>query len=671
MPDNCLERVYGKIQLTQCYLIGNHTVSTASRQDIAVIRNALCLWAGILLDHNSLLGLNDQVSRANRGRILSIQPFFGQKVVDLGQLLTYLDECDRTLILESSQSSRFKGESFLRKVKADPPLGCDGLVGLLTSSISQLVKGDVSDVTCVKLIHQSLCFMKKLEIDRPDLEDKANADFFEFEKELALRPPIGSNSEAEEVVKEMNALARLHLSSFDIAPVMPKHGPGVVADQSVKCWYDKNTSMSTDRRINYLLAKEGLGTINDYCPFCGMNNSTRTSRFISVPKTWKKLRGISAEPVELQFFQQAVFTSIDRLFCHDEWWRKRVDLHNQPRSRQLALIGSMTDSYATIDLSAASDSVTLELVKKVFKGTPLLKWLLATRSTYTECDGKTIKTNKFSPMGSACCFPVECIVFALATQVASDRTRTALDNCRETVCVFGDDIITDWYAAQECIRILELLGFKVNVEKSFIKGHFREACGAEAYHGYEIQPLRYKRISSSLMTTQISIGDAATVLSYCNSLYDRGYSITRRFLLGRFLRMKVLIGKKAVSLKRFLPVTFNGLRGTLASPSPTNFNITLAFDSFLQCKTVKTLGICFKPLLHTLRSEMSEQYSTMKYVEWLINHQDDQERTDERYSTSFHFLTETSEYDMRMPMGFVMVPCFNMGVWSHYDSLVI
>lgn len=652
MSENHLAIVRQNVACTLSYRIGNHRILPSSKGDFDCICNGLTLWVGILLDHDLRLEPNAQEHRGFIGRVLKLPWINGDKVVDLTPLFVFLDDLDASLIEELSSHAPFKGAHLLREIEV--PANAGVLVDLCRRTIKTLARGGVSDVLAIKLLHQTFCFLKKIQIDRPDLNEQANADFINFEQGLENACGILAKQGTISVISEMNSLAREHLSSFTLKPFRPKHGPGAVADTSVRCWYDKYTHLRTDARIDYLLGRDDLGTTADYCPWVMSEKSSRTSRYVSVPKTWKKLRGISAEPVELMFFQQAVAARLDDVFTTDEWWKARVNLHDQATSRRLALTGSLHDGFATIDLSAASDSVTLELVKSVFKGTPVLPWLLGTRSTHTICGDTKVRLLKFAPMGSACCFPVECIIFALAAQVASDRTRLSDLGESQTVRVFGDDIIVDWYAAPHLIEILEMLGFKVNTEKTYITGNFREACGVEAYLGNEIQPLRYKRLGFSQKPESSPTEDIATALEYCNSLYYGGYHETRKYLLALLLSKKYKLKNAYRSVGRYLPVTFDGGRGTLASPLPTNFNRLFKFDRDLQTLVVRSIGFRLRLMSPFNSLEMSELFSWIKYHEWQLSHQLGLFDSDRRWANGWIDLGHFSEIDSRLPLGFTM-----------------
>jgi len=671
-----LTQVRTNLSITPSYLIGNHCVTLNQSEDHHNICNGLTLWVGILLDINTLLmDLRPEEANGRDGRIMKMQFLCGSDSVNLTSLLTFLDDIDNWLLNQLSTSSRFKGD-LPKGILVPNDLGC--VMSLVRSICYGVRNGEVGDVEAVKWIHQICSFLSKIELDRPDLVETANADFISFEHDLSIASPLRDNHEVASILNEMNSLARKTLHDWKLGSFLPQHGPGAVADPKVKCWYEKYLHTRSDRRIAYLLDHSCLGTEKDYCPWLMSEKSTRTSRFISVPKTWKKLRGISAEPVELQFYQQGVRRSIDSMFSESQFWKHRVNLHDQSISGQLALFGSITGSYATIDLSAASDSVTLELVKEVFKGTPLLYWLLGTRSTSTECDKQTVRIKKFAPMGSATCFPVECIIFTLAAQVASDRVRIPALHNSETIRVFGDDIIIDYFAADELIGILKLLGFRVNTRKTFTTGCFREACGIEAYRGVEVQPLRFKRLSSNLNTWNPPVSEISVATSYSNSLFERGFRSTRAYLVHALLKSRVTVGGQTMLIEPYLTATFSGERGSLVSPNPTNFQKLRKFSMeppqdkkvpWYQVVLVKSMGLRLRIPSWRNGSEISELFSWFKYHEWQMRHQPNLVDYEKMWEKGWIDLGAKSDYDQRVPLGSVIVPTVKWVPWTYENSL--
>jgi len=642
-----------------CYHLGSTRISRiTSKSDYNSIAAGLTLWYGVILDYNTSF-CSAESGSAIRGRILKhALDGWTERMESLTELLTSLDELGDILLTELSSSEGFKVPLLLTKLKTwsvplwlQPIKGC--LIEIFRSGFA--IAGDGGEVRCIRAIRQVSSFLKKLDVNRPDMESQMYEDFFSFEAFLASDVP--ERSQSAEYIKDVRSMRDIlmgSLSEFTMVPYVPGHGPGAVSNTSVKCWYDKHSSACTDARVGYLLGHAGLGAQSDYLPLVKEDKSTRTSRYICVPKTWKKLRGISAEPSELQYWQQGVLDRIDQMFLHDEWWQRRINLHSQERSRQLALQGSLDGSFATVDLSAASDSVTLQLVRDLFGKTHLGRWLLGTRSTHTTCEGKTIRINKFAPMGSACCSPVECMIFCLAAEVAVRRTYRSFRGTKQ-ICVFGDDIVIPSVAVDELFAILAHLGFSVNTEKSFWKGNFREACGVEAWRGYDIAPCRF-RSWKGFATCGSDCEDLASMVALANEFYARGLHDTRAFLLMTLFKKRIQLGSnRSTSAQSTIFSTFSGECQTLASPAPTNFNLRKKFSRSLQTIVYKRVVWQERPRSRSMDSAMAESYDMCEYVTWLIRHQPGFRNYDDLWSNGWIEMEASNPFS-RLPLGTVMVP---------------
>lgn len=664
MTSKGMSCVVRQVSSAQCYLLGSNRITPKgpTADDYSSVVIGLSLFLGVLLDFNEQLCLTAQVEQANKGRIRKYPGLIATcEAFPLEDLLLYLDELDGVLIETISSELPFKADALLKGIRA--VACCDVVMPLkrviisaITSSLMGVDAGEKSALARLfRLCHQLFSFLKKLDVDRPDLAKEMEQEFFDFEESLTtLKASQKEDLEYAQVTSAMRQMLHVRTKDFSLTPFVPKHGPGAVADPHVKSQYDKNRTVKTDARVSYLLAHEGLGMERDYLPFIGCEPSTRSSRYITVPKSWKKLRGISAEPAELQFWQQGVLFGVDKMFRHDKWWSSRVNLHCQQRSRDMALLSSITGSYATIDLSAASDSVSLQLVKDVFGNTPLARWLLGTRSTHTLCGDKLVEVQKFSPMGSACCFPVECIVFLLASEVACSRTPSSLRYAQEVV-VYGDDIIIPYYAVDELLSILNTLGFTINLAKSYWKGNFREACGVEAWYGFDIAPCRFRSYKSGFRTHMITHGDYSGLLSLANDMLARGLHTARAWLLEFLFSKKTQVGRSRVSVQTAIFASFSGARGTLASPIPTNFQLRRKFCKDLWSFKFQRLGWQRRPICQKISSEMSELSSTCDYVEWLIRHQTGVADFDKMWEDGWIESRDANPYD-RLPIDQVMVP---------------
>lgn len=222
-------------------------------------------------------------------------------------------------------------------------------------------------------------------------------------------------------------------------------------------------------------------------------------RVTTVPKTMKTPRIIAMEPVWNQFIQQGilhVMTETLELPSHMPLFYVMC-WKDQRFNRDLAEVGSRDGSLATIDLSEASDRVSLSLVHALFKYHPfLLGSVLASRSQFAELpSGELVALKKFASMGSSLCFPIETFVFTTLVWMAAKRECPG-ESVRaflfRNVRVYGDDIIAPIDMAPSVIDMLETYGLKVNVRKTFLTGWFRESCGADFYHGAPVKPVRVR-----------------------------------------------------------------------------------------------------------------------------------------------------------------------------------
>jgi hypothetical protein len=156
----------------------------------------------------------------------------------------------------------------------------------------------------------------------------------------------------------------------------------------------------------------------------------------------------------------------------------------QQLNAELAKEGSITGGLATIDLSSASDSIHLELVRELLP----YDWTEAIetcRSPYCVLPSGELKLlRKVASMGNGFCFELETLIFwALASAVSS------LVGASDRRCaVFGDDIIVPDGVAQALLPVLDDCGFSVNVKKTFLQGPFRESCGKHYFRGVDVTP---------------------------------------------------------------------------------------------------------------------------------------------------------------------------------------
>lgn len=254
-------------------------------------------------------------------------------------------------------------------------------------------------------------------------------------------------------------------------------------------------------------------------------------RVMAVPKTQKTPRIIAIEPTSMQYAQQALLREFGNQYRKDPVLRWLVCSDSQEPNRSMARRGSITGDLATIDLSEASDRVSNQLVCEIFRPwSNLLEALQACRSTTADVPGwGVIRLAKFASMGSGVTFPVESAVFAICVlrgwEVATGRriTRGSIMELRGSVRVYGDDIIVPTAQALSVAGYLGLCGLKVNCDKSFWTGSFRESCGGDYYQGVDVTPVRVRR---QLPQSRRDEQEIISAVSLMNQLQCRGFSET-------------------------------------------------------------------------------------------------------------------------------------------------
>ena len=303
-----------------------------------------------------------------------------------------------------------------------------------------------------------------------------------------------------------------------------RHGPGVVADQkgSFISKYDfPNWPVRLGNWFPYEWFGPGiLDTEHSY------SISEPLSRLIAVPKTQKGPRLICCEPIAHQWMQQSIWRWLSDRIGHT-CLRHTVTFHSQQNSRDRALLGSQTGELSTIDLKEASDRMSARLVEYIFQGSPLLDAFHACRTRYVmqpidDSVRKGCCFRKFAPMGSALTFPIQSIVFstmaiwAVLIGKGESPNPTSIRSAARQVTVFGDDIIVPSTATEPLMKILHECGLRVNPQKTFWKGYFRESCGVDAYKGVDVTP------SYLLSAYDGSATSMSSIIECSNNFHKRG-----------------------------------------------------------------------------------------------------------------------------------------------------
>lgn len=373
------------------------------------------------------------------------------------------------------------GEAFLRHVDADfsqPIQYPDGWPPKLFRWIHKsLTSGDA--IATVRLVLQ-LCF----------IGNKFGGMCSESARKHCIAEFVSGSFASNDVDESTIAKAKTILSSIlrGYRPRKPSYGPGAIRDGlgPLKC-----DSFHLNFRSEHRFPIKEWAFGSDGQLYTGIQSRNRyVSRLHSVPKNARKPRLIAIEDSQAAFLQQAIMRSMYQCL-----YRVGQDLRDQSRMHQLIRSGD----YATIDLSAASDTVSTELVKSIFPE-HVVSDLMSVRSDYIDVEGYRLYPMFFSTMGNATTFPVLTLtLFSLLRSIEHD------------VHVYGDDIIVPKAAFTFVAERLEEWGFKVNRDKSFA-GSIQESCGLFLYKGEDVTPI-YLRTDKDDPTSLASINACANALS--------------------------------------------------------------------------------------------------------------------------------------------------------------
>lgn len=426
-----------------------------------------------------------------------------------------------------------------------------------------------------------LLFPVRINLKSEDLKKEATEGFLE----RITRECPSSIPDLSDITREWFAGSDCRLDHWC------HHGPGLVAElkkRSECTLLRKYTEFNTDSRTHY----------------CGLPGNSgflrRCSRMIAVPKDFSRYRAICAEPATLQWLQQGVSHYMGNSF-HSSSLKTHIHLDDQSFNAELAKIGSVDGSFATIDLSDASDSIRWELVKSWFRTTPFLRYFYACRSTEVDVDGKTYPLPIFATMGSALTFPVECAVFAVVVESAFRRMN--IHPSKRKYLVYGDDIVCPLVICDCVVETLGKCGFTVNNRKSFTSTFnlFRESCGGEFLSGDEVTPIRVPRNLHPISDWGKDPEAYASSIELANRFYQL-FPISRLFIISQLWQAGV------TPYFTTSPIDTSGIY----SHEATNWRAPRRYNKDLQRNEVRCTCLSTHPLKRDVRG-----YEDLRYFECL------------------------------------------------------
>lgn len=204
-----------------------------------------------------------------------------------------------------------------------------------------------------------------------------------------------------------------------------------------------------------------------------------TLKLSLAPKSYKALRSIMPDTLIGSFYTNGLGKIIAK--------RLRsvgLDISKlQMTHRQLAQTASRDRRLVTADLSAASDSIGLELLRRLLPS----KWFAAItygRIDQVLIDKRTIKLSSVITMGLGHTFPLQTLIFYSLIKAIGEL----VSNRAVFVSVYGDDLIYPRSIHRYVEGVFRDFHLNMNKDKTYAQDYFRESCGGDYHHGYDVRP---------------------------------------------------------------------------------------------------------------------------------------------------------------------------------------
>lgn len=383
-------------------------------------------------------------------------------------------------------------------------LGGDGfplLLGDLFRSVfdANFVLLNEANIESVAGIRQ-ICFMfYKLEAPYKSNENQKVLDGF-VDTDAELPKYEGTWADSDPVLRRARGLISSVLGDLDPRCIIPCHGNGSVATGEDEREKSKFSRIYASVERCYPFTEFFRFSDSHTCDTQGELQELEaidepSARVALVPKDSRGPRIISMEPLEVQWLQQGLMHRLMPTIEKHPLTKGHVNFVNQEINRELAKSHSQDGDMVTLDMKDASDRVSLDAVKYLFGSTRILEGLLAARSTTTVLpSGQVVRLNKFAPMGSSVCFPVEALVFwsLLVSMLWTECGYRSRWDAARHIYVYGDDLVVPKEHWVKLKDRLEKHGLRVNADKCCIGSSFRESCGLDAFKGVDVSPLRIK-----------------------------------------------------------------------------------------------------------------------------------------------------------------------------------
>jgi len=365
----------------------------------------------------------------------------------------------------------------------------------------------------LKWLRQCLLFCYKAEFEpTEDQLHQSQKDFVEIDSNLDIFDQYYESSKDQVFFRTVRQLISRVIAKIDWLNIDPSHGPGAVFPSFVPSERSRFDTVYDSIEENYPFYEFFCGLPNYWPSASEVANDTHLTRagdivakLVAVPKDSRGPRLICVHPREAIWIQQGHRRLLMNAIASNPLTSGKINFLDQGVNAGLASLASMDRSYCTIDLSEASDRISLSLVRDLFGHAS--KYIECCRAKHCQLlDGTVHTLRKAFPMGNASTFPMEALIFWAAVR-AGIRCQCG-ENCTD-IYVYGDDIIVPVKYHDAALRGLIRIGLKPNANKTFLRGFFRESCGMDAYSGVCVTPLRVRHWDVGSVPGKVSLCDLA------------------------------------------------------------------------------------------------------------------------------------------------------------------
>lgn len=472
-------------------------------EDIYNLRVGLNLWCNLFEDitHNSgrilatrikLYGLQESIKEADDYRLYLISDhtrgsysdfwnrYLSQSTLDIGSMLTVLGQLRRIRI--SSLDYSFMYQDYLRQNRF-----CGNFLDARFRIRWDMNRETQPSNVPIENSIGELCYYQNEPILFLDEEKRPTSII--SEDEWSIQHPNPSVTLLEDLATDILNIFKDWKQDFSLFTLPPG-----VTYEGAKTYYDKFMIVLRNQQW---LREHGVNIPVIATPGLFQKDPADCNRYITVPKNYKTGRGVAPEPVSRQVLGYQISSGMRS--CLRSF---KIDLNDQSRN-QVGCCNAWYKKYATVDFSAASDSISFGLVKALWKYLPkMFQQMLACRTNWISVNGEIYPNFRFGTMGNAITFDVETSIFLAIAHVAYDYNKIfgnpELDQYDriEDIYVYGDDVIIPSCIFDTFYEISTALGFQINLEKTYVDSNYKESCGVEYYKGMDVTGKYYPRGTS-------------------------------------------------------------------------------------------------------------------------------------------------------------------------------